>query len=146
MKSKLHRARTDGAAARNMSLSRPWGIFFTTYIRDLVLGRSKTGKMGRKIWTQIPTTIVVWSEARRTALCACHRTTNTCIKNLSLRNFFMAPMQHLWARLQHMDEQGNAINGVNHPPSNPILEARSSTATLVFQPIMRGPMQTVFVH
>ena len=60
------------------------------------------------------------------------------------RNFFMSPMQHLWARLQHMDEEGNSITDVNYPPCNPILAAQKSVATMVFQPIRLGPLQTLF--
>ena len=60
------------------------------------------------------------------------------------RNFCMASTQHLWMRLQHMDEVGNSVFDLNFPPCNPIAESRETTAVLLFRPIMDGPMKTPF--
>jgi hypothetical protein len=64
----------------------------------------------------------------------------------ALRSFFMEPVQHLWVRIQHLDEQGTSIPDINYAPTNPILECRQSVATLIFQPIMLGPMAVPFEH
>jgi hypothetical protein len=58
----------------------------------------------------------------------------------------MGPMDHLWMRLQHMDEEGNSVFDINMPRTNPIQHQRESTATAISQPVMTGPMATLFKH
>ena len=62
------------------------------------------------------------------------------------RSFFLSSTEHLWARLQHMEEAGNAIVNIQHPDHNPILASRQWACTLIFQPALQGPMKTVFDH
>ena len=51
---------------------------------------------------------------------------------------------HLWMRLQHLDERGGALLDINWDPTDPIREAREAIATTIMQPTKLGPLRTAF--
>ena len=58
----------------------------------------------------------------------------------------MEHSDHLWMRLQHLDERGSALLDINWDPTDPIREARESFATTLMQPVKQGPLRVPFRH
>ena len=62
------------------------------------------------------------------------------------RSFTTELMDHLLARVQHMDEQGHAIMDVCYDRTNPIKTAHESFRQMVGLPVCDGSLKVIFDH
>ena len=64
----------------------------------------------------------------------------------ALRLWGLEGIDHLWRQLEFMDESGSSIFDITFEKTNPIIAARTKLATIVLQPVLEGPLRTVFHH
>ena len=64
------------------------------------------------------------------------------------RSFATELADHLWHRLQHLDESPDhgVLFDINWEETDPFLEMHKSFAASVFEPSLTGPFQAVFQH
>jgi hypothetical protein len=60
------------------------------------------------------------------------------------RSWCLEPAEHLWMRLQHMEEVGNSILDINFEAANPFNETHAKFASQVFEPTQLGPLRAIF--
>ena len=64
-----------------------------------------------------------------------------------IMSFSLEPVDHLWLRLQHLDENGSALKDIVHGGRlDPLSELHEQFAALILQPLASGKLGCVFHH
>ena len=63
-----------------------------------------------------------------------------------VRSWIMEPIDHLWMKIQFMDEQGNSILDICYDRTNPLKVCHAKYDAIFSSTIDEGPLRTLFDH